>query len=116
MSIDRKAINIALAKVCAYQQCGKQDQAEQWARELVTRLECSGILLPDATQARESDLGHQAPDSRSQPVPVGTEGSDGYCPHGKPINRRLTTCPECPTPLDAKSVRQILLWAGPPDL
>jgi hypothetical protein len=42
--MDRSAINRALAKAMAYKQCGKQSDAEQWARELVRLLECQGIL------------------------------------------------------------------------
>jgi hypothetical protein len=42
--MDRTEINRALAKAIAYKQCGKQEMAEQWARELVTLLQCSGIL------------------------------------------------------------------------
>lgn len=42
--IDRTEVNRALAKALAYKQCGKQDLAEQWARELVRQLECAAIL------------------------------------------------------------------------
>ncbi len=42
--IDRSEINRALAKAIAYKQCGKQRDAEQWARELVRLLECSNVL------------------------------------------------------------------------
>ena len=48
MNIDRVAINRALAKAIAFQAVGKQEEAEQWAEELVRLLECQGIL-------RESD-------------------------------------------------------------
>lgn len=44
MKIDRSKINTALAKAMAYKQCGKQKEAEEWARELVRLLECEGIL------------------------------------------------------------------------
>lgn len=42
--IDRSEASRAMAKAIAYKQCGKQAEAEQWARELVRLLECSGIL------------------------------------------------------------------------
>ena len=42
--IDRSKIAQALAKAIAYKQCGKQDQAEAWARQLVELLECAAIL------------------------------------------------------------------------
>ena len=44
MTLDRSAIARALAKAIAYQACGKQDDAERWAIELVRLLECAGIL------------------------------------------------------------------------
>ena len=44
MTIDRVEINRALAKAIAYQACGKQAEAEQWAAELVRLLECADIL------------------------------------------------------------------------
>lgn len=44
--MDRSAISKALAKSLAYAQCGKQADAETWARELVTLLQCQGILKP----------------------------------------------------------------------
>lgn len=44
MSIDRSQVAQALAKAIAYKQCGKQDQAEAWARRLVELLECAEIL------------------------------------------------------------------------
>jgi hypothetical protein len=45
--MDRQAIARALAKAQAYKQCGKQKDAEQWARELVRLLECADILKSD---------------------------------------------------------------------
>jgi hypothetical protein len=45
--MDRKAIAVALAKAQAFRQCGKQAEAEQWARKLVELLECAGILKPE---------------------------------------------------------------------
>jgi biotin synthase-related radical SAM superfamily protein len=42
--MDRSAIAKALAKAQAYKQCGKQAEAERWARELVRLLECADIL------------------------------------------------------------------------
>lgn len=47
MTIDRKAVNTALAKAIAYKQCGKDTEANKWAIELVKLLECSEILVPD---------------------------------------------------------------------
>lgn len=42
--IDRSAVNRALAKAIAYKQCGKQEEASQWAAEMVRLLECADIL------------------------------------------------------------------------
>ena len=42
--IDRSRISQALAKAIAYKQCGKDLEAEQWARELIKLLEMSNIL------------------------------------------------------------------------
>lgn len=42
--MDRSKISQALAKALAYKGCGKQVDAEQWARRLVILLECEGIL------------------------------------------------------------------------
>lgn len=44
MGIDRAEINRALAKAIAYKQCGKDDAAREWARRVVTLLQCSEIL------------------------------------------------------------------------
>jgi hypothetical protein len=42
--IDRSAVATALAKAIAYKNCGKHDEAESWARQLVQLLECANIL------------------------------------------------------------------------
>lgn len=47
--MDRSEINRALAKAIAYKQCGKDDEALEWARRLVTLLECAEILAPAGT-------------------------------------------------------------------
>jgi hypothetical protein len=44
MAIDRSAVSRALAKAIAYKNCGKDAEAEQWARQLVELLECADIL------------------------------------------------------------------------
>ena len=44
MTIDRSEVSRALAKAIAYKQCGKDKDAEQWARKLVELLECANIL------------------------------------------------------------------------
>jgi hypothetical protein len=44
MTIDRSEASRALAKAVAYKQCGKDRDAEQWARKLVELLECANIL------------------------------------------------------------------------
>ncbi len=46
--IDRSQIAQALAKAIAYKQCGKQEDAEAWARRLVELLECADILVREA--------------------------------------------------------------------
>ncbi len=46
--IDRTAAAQALAKAIAYKQCGKQHDAETWARRLVELLECANILTREA--------------------------------------------------------------------
>jgi hypothetical protein len=45
--IDRSEVNRALAKAIAYKQCGKDREAEAWARRLVELLECAAILRPE---------------------------------------------------------------------
>ena len=42
--IDRSEVARALAKAIAYKQCGKDQDAQEWARRLVTLLECAEIL------------------------------------------------------------------------
>jgi hypothetical protein len=42
--IDRSEINRSLAKAIAYKQCGKDDDAMEWARLLIEQLECADIL------------------------------------------------------------------------
>jgi hypothetical protein len=44
--MDRSEINRALAKAMAYKQCGKDSDAEAWARRLIELLELSNILRP----------------------------------------------------------------------
>jgi hypothetical protein len=44
--VDRSEANRALAKAIAYKQCGKQQDAEDWARRLIELLECADILRP----------------------------------------------------------------------
>jgi hypothetical protein len=44
MTIDRTEISRTLAKALAYKECGKQAEAEAWARKLVELLECAQIL------------------------------------------------------------------------
>ncbi len=46
--IDRSAVSQALAKAIAYKNCGKQAEAEAWARQLVQLLECADILVREA--------------------------------------------------------------------
>ncbi len=42
--INHSELSRALAKAIAYKTCGKQAQAEAWARRLIELLECAGIL------------------------------------------------------------------------
>ncbi len=42
--IDRSEVNTALAKAIAYKNCGKDADAQDWARRLVELLECAEIL------------------------------------------------------------------------
>jgi hypothetical protein len=42
--MNRSEIARALAKAIAYKQCGKDKEAEQWARRLIELLECADIL------------------------------------------------------------------------
>jgi hypothetical protein len=44
VSIDRSEVSRAVAKAIAYKQCGKDEDANQWARQLVRLLECADIL------------------------------------------------------------------------
>lgn len=47
-NLDRSEINRALAKAIAFKQCGKDAKAQAWAVELVSLLDCAGILTSDA--------------------------------------------------------------------
>lgn len=49
--MNRSEINRALAKAMAYKQCGKQQQANEWAIELIKQLECAEILNPELLNA-----------------------------------------------------------------
>ena len=42
--VNRSEVSRALAKAIAYKNCGKQRDAEEWARRLVELLECADIL------------------------------------------------------------------------
>ena len=42
--MNRSEINQALAKAIAYKQCGKPDEAREWARKLIRLLELAEIL------------------------------------------------------------------------
>ncbi len=42
--IDRSEVARALAKALAFKQCGKDNEAAEWARTLVKLLECAEIL------------------------------------------------------------------------
>lgn len=44
--IDRSEVSRALAKAIAFKNCGKDDEAQEWARTLVELLECADILAP----------------------------------------------------------------------
>lgn len=46
MIIDRTQAARAMAKAIAYKQCGKDAEANIWARELVELLRCADILAP----------------------------------------------------------------------
>jgi hypothetical protein len=48
VDINRNELSRSLAKAIAYAQCGKQDDAETWARTLVEQLGCAGILRTEA--------------------------------------------------------------------
>jgi hypothetical protein len=43
-TLDRSAIAQALAKAIAYKQCGKEDQAQEWAIRLIELLQLHDIL------------------------------------------------------------------------
>lgn len=43
-NLDRSQINQALAKAIAYKNCGKEEQAAQWAIKLIELLELKQIL------------------------------------------------------------------------
>ena len=47
--INREQAARAMAKAIAYKQCGKDQQANEWARELVRILECAEILTDELT-------------------------------------------------------------------
>lgn len=52
MAIDRTETSRALAKAIALKNCGKDREAEAWARKLVEMLECADILAPEGGAAR----------------------------------------------------------------
>jgi hypothetical protein len=43
-TIDRGEVSRALAKAIAYKQCGKDKDAEAWAKKLIELLHCANIL------------------------------------------------------------------------
>lgn len=45
--LDRSEINRALAKAIAYKQCGKEEEAREWAAQLVHLLEVADILTDE---------------------------------------------------------------------
>lgn len=53
--MDRSAINRALAKAMAYEQCGKPGDRDQWARELIKLLNASGILRDSLAHPLDSE-------------------------------------------------------------
>ena len=42
--INRTDVSRALAKAIAFKNCGKDQDAEEWARELIRLLKCENIL------------------------------------------------------------------------
>jgi len=44
MNIDRSEVSRAVAKAIAYKACGKDKEANEWARKLVELLQCADIL------------------------------------------------------------------------
>lgn len=44
MTIDRSEVAKSLAKAIAYKQCGKDEDARQWAIRLIQQLELAEIL------------------------------------------------------------------------
>lgn len=56
-TIDRAEVNRALAKALAYAQCGKRQDAEAWAAELVRLLGCAGILRSTLTVSEAMQAG-----------------------------------------------------------
>ena len=42
--LNRSEVNQALAKAIAYKQCGKEAEAQEWARKLIRLLELAEIL------------------------------------------------------------------------
>jgi len=42
--VDRSEVSRSLAKAIAYQNCGKTDKAEEWARVLIKQLKLAQIL------------------------------------------------------------------------
>lgn len=55
MRIDRTNMNRALAKAIAYKECGNDQQARLWARQLVRELGCSDILRAADLTPRETE-------------------------------------------------------------
>jgi len=59
MEIDRSEVSRALAKAIAYKNCGKDREAEAWARTLVELLQCSGILAKQPIKLNFYDAGSE---------------------------------------------------------
>ena len=57
--IDRSEINRLLAKAIAHKQCGNDELAASFARQLVRELECENILMPQVQERSAYIGGHR---------------------------------------------------------
>ena len=75
VDIDRSAVNTCLSKAIAYQQVGKTEEAEDWARELIAHLQLAGILIDRlAPDIGECDMCH---DTVTADTGIPWQGNDG---------------------------------------
>lgn len=54
--VDRVNASRALARAIAYRDCGKDQDADKWAVQLLKELQATGILRPEVLRARQGHM------------------------------------------------------------